>query len=239
METNQEKKGAPLSEELVTQQLSRKKFFSYAGLFGVTATMATGCAKEIDFWDKRPRKNVDEIDLGEGDVGVLNFAYSLEQLEAAFYTQVTAMPYAGMSERERVYLHDLRDHEIAHREFFKKVLGADAIPELKVDFSIVDFKSRRSVLETARMFEDLGVAAYNGTGQLLKNVNNLVLAGKIVSVEARHAAIIRNLLRMGSFADRTIVNNQGLDVVLDPVQVLETVGPFIKTVLSAARLPKL
>ena len=51
----------------------------------------------------------------------------------------------------------------------------------------MDFNSRDSVLKTARTFEDLGVAAYNGAGQLLERGEYLLLAGKIVSVEARHA----------------------------------------------------
>ena len=59
------------------------------------------------------------VDLGEGDVGILNYAYALEQLEAAFYTQVTKTPYANMDSADRDILTGIRDHEIAHRDFFK------------------------------------------------------------------------------------------------------------------------
>jgi hypothetical protein len=115
-------------------------------------------------------------DLGEGDVGVLNYAYALEQLEAAFYTQVIDTPYEGITTDETSWLTDIRDHEVEHRDFLKKALADGAIPDLEVDFSAVDFKSRESVLTTAKTFEDLGVAAYNGAGKLIENVDYLAAA---------------------------------------------------------------
>src|SRR5689334_23596715 len=84
-------------------------------------------------------------DLGSGDVGVLNYAYALEQLEAAFYTQVVANGSFTtiFSALEQEYLKDVRDHEIAHREFFKAAITAAAssqiIPALQVDFSTINF----------------------------------------------------------------------------------------------------
>jgi len=73
------------------------------------------------------------------------------------------------------------------------VLGNDAIPDLKFNFRSIDFNNRNQVLRTARMFEDLGVAAYNGAGRYLASPASLLLAGKIVSVEARHAAYFREI----------------------------------------------
>ena len=132
--------------------------------------------------------------LGSGDIGILNYAYALEQLEAAFYTKVIASFYSGASAEEEQILTDVKKHEVVHREFFKAALGSHAIPGLQVDFSSVNFSSRQSVLTTAKTFEDLGVSAYNGAAQLIQNVGYLLVAGKIVSVEARHAAAIRDLL---------------------------------------------
>ena len=59
------------------------------------------------------------------------------------------------------------------------------------------------MLGTARAFEDLGVSAYNGAGRFIKSADYLLIAGKVVSVEARHAAVIRALLAPGtdSFAN--------------------------------------
>ncbi len=174
------------------------------------------------------------VDLGSGDTGILNYAYALEQLEAAYYTQVMSSPYAGMTAEERQILTDLRDHEIVHCEFFKAALGTNAIPALVPDFSKVKFDSRASVLKTAQIFEDLGVSAYNGAGQLLTDPQNLLLAGKIVSVEARHAAAIRDLLkpRSDSFAPKP------LDFERSPGTVLKLAGLFIKTKISGDNLPK-
>ena len=175
-------------------------------------------------------------DLGEGDVGVLNYAYALEQLEAAFYTMVVKSPYVDMSADEKTLLGDIMDHEVAHRDFLKKALADKAIPDLEVDFSAVDFKSRKSVLTTAMTFEDLGVGAYNGAGKLIKSPDYLAAAGTIVSVEARHAAAIRDLLNMNSVAfagDDVVDPKSGLDVAYTPAEVLPKAKPFIKTDVTA------
>jgi hypothetical protein len=182
----------------------------------------------------------DPVRLGTGDILVLNFAYALEQLEAAFYTQVVAGSYfASAPAGERQVLEDLRKHEVIHREFLKEALGASAIRMLEFDFSSVNFGSRDSVLNTARVFEDLGVSAYNGAGKYLENLNYLLVAGKIVSVEARHAAAIRDLLRPKStyFAGDDVVNAQGLDVVNPPRTVFMAADPFITTVIDDSNLP--
>ncbi|MGI8787879.1 MAG: ferritin-like domain-containing protein [Pyrinomonadaceae bacterium] len=182
----------------------------------------------------------DTVDLGKGDFGILNYAYALEQLEAAFYTQVVSTPYSGMDSAERQILSDIRDHEIAHREFFKAALGKKAIPGLQVNFTAINFGSRESVLGTAKTFEDLGVSAYNGAGQLLKNPDFLLMAGKIVSVEARHAAVIRDLLSpmSSAFAGDDAVDSNGLDKARTPAEVLTAAAPFIKTPVTAKKLPQ-
>ncbi len=208
-------------------------------LFGASAAiMAVGdsCKKT-----KNPSDN--GVDLGSGDVGILNYAYALEQLEAAFYVQVVATPYSGISALELEYMTDIRNHEVGHREFFKAAITAAAptmiIPSLEVDFSSINFSSRASVLGTAKAFEDLGVTAYNGAGQLISTTGNgptyLTLAGKIVSVEARHAAIIAELLANGTFSATTDAN--GLDMARTPAQVLAIAGTYIKTKINASNLP--
>ena len=108
-----------------------------------------------------------------------------------------------------------------------------------MDFSKIDFTSRASVLGTAKVFEDTGVAAYNGAGKLIKDGGYLLLAGKIVSVEARHAAAIRDLLNpfTASYAGDDIINSNGLDLAMKPADILAAVQPFVKTKLTGANLP--
>ena len=179
------------------------------------------------------------VDVGGGDFGILNYAYALEQLEAAFYTQVLATPYRGMSAYEAQVLTGIRDHEITHRDTLALTLTILAIPALTPNFSRVDFSSRASVLGTARAFEDLGVSAYNGGGQYITNPLFLAVAGSIVSVEARHAALIRDMLRPHStyFAGDDIIDRAGLDVARLPSQVLPIAAPYVATPLSASQLP--
>jgi hypothetical protein len=167
------------------------------------------------------------------DLGVLNFAYALEQLEAAFYTQVVATPYAGITAGEAQVMRDLRDHEVVHRDFLRAALATNAIGALTPNFDSVDFNSRTSVLVTARAFEDLGVAAYNGAGQFLSDAGLLTLAGKIVSVEARHASAIRDLInpRSRDFAPRAF------DDAMSPQQVLAAAAPFIRNSVTLQNVP--
>jgi hypothetical protein len=215
-------------EQEAARSNSRRKFLGYAGATMGLFAIASACNKN---------KNNDGVDLGSGDTGILNYAYALEQLEAAFYKRITDSPYSGMSTLEAQYFAEIRDHEIAHREFFKTALGGSRIPDLEVDFSSVNFGSRDSVLATAKAFEDLGVSAYNGAGKLLTDANNLLIAGKIVSVEARHAALIRDLISNGTFANNEVVDTNGLDVSRMPMEVLTIADPYIVTKINASNLP--
>lgn len=174
------------------------------------------------------------------DIGIFNYAYALEQLEAAFYTEVVSkFSSNGISDTtERAILTDIRNHEVIHRDFFKTALGSSAIKNLSVSFGTAT-ASRQSVLETARTFEDLGVAAYNGAGKYLANKNNLLVAGKIVSVEARHASVIRDLLDTTgrAFAGDDVVDANGLDRAFEPSSVLAAADPFITTTVSIGTQP--
>jgi hypothetical protein len=210
--------------------MARRSFLRYAGVGAASVGLlaAASCHKD------HPVTLNTGIDIGSGDTGILNFAYALEQLEAAFYIQVIATPYSGMSTSEKTSLTSIRDHEIVHRNFFKAALGATAIPTLTVDFSSINFSSRASVLAAAKAFEDTGVMAYDGAGYLIQNPDYLVLAGKIVSVEARHAAYIRDLITPGSFAGSDVIASNGLNNTLTIAQVLPIANTYLKTKVSAS-----
>lgn len=190
------------------------------------------------------------LDLSN-DTGILNFAFALEQLEAAFYTAVLgSAAFNGMSAEQQEVFTDLRNHEVLHREFLREVLGTAAIRNLALNQSTVNtaIANTNAILKTAETFEDLGVAAYNGAGKYLTNAANLLVAGKIVSVEGRHAAAIRDMREgmnlagtpVGTrFAGDDVVNAQGLDVKLEPQSVLNRVAAstFVTTDIAISTQP--
>ena len=234
----------------IARSTERRRFLKWSGL--TLAVAAVGCSSEGAVQPAAVvaptvpvapsgdhQGTADSVNLGTGDTAVLNYAFALEQLEYAFYVEVLNAPYAGMTAQERSILEDLRVHEDIHQKFFREALGAAGIPTMRFEFTSVNFADRTSVLTTARTFEDVGVSAYNGAAQLLTSLDFLTLAGKIVSVEARHAAAIRDLLAPGTaaFAGDDVVNPQGLDVVRVPSQVLPLADPFIVTTIVATGLP--
>lgn len=219
--------------------IKRRSFFMYAGATaGATALLLTGCDDDDDNNNNQP----DMVNVGSGSVGVLNYAYALEQLEAAFYTSLrTGTYYTGLAagSAEKQILDDLYYHEVIHREFFKAALGRDAASakikdNLEPNFASINFNDRASVLGAAKAFEDLGVAAYNGAARYLgtdnAGLNYLVAAGKIVSVEARHAALIRDLISEGSFVDADVVaiGSTGLELSKSPTDVAAAANNFLK-----------
>jgi Ferritin-like domain len=231
-----------LLQESLYAPVNRKRFLKYAAMGG--AGLALGL--EACHKDHGNGSGGGTIDVGAGDPGILNFAYALEQLEAAFYIKVNASFYANATTDEKAILSDIMNHEIAHRDFFKKALGSAGIAELKFDFSSVDFSSRASVLGTAKALEDTGVSAYNGAGQYIKSSDYLTIAGKIVSVEARHAAAIRDLLnpKSADFAGDDVVSaDTGLDFSRTPnsttggPSIVATANTFLATKISATQLP--
>ncbi|WP_313503912.1 ferritin-like domain-containing protein [Kaistella carnis] len=219
-----------VSNKGATLDTSRRNFLKLGGAGLVVAGLAVaGCREDnYDF----PMDGV--FDLGTGDVGILNYAYALEQLEADFYTKVVNNFYGGISSVEKQLFIDIYNHEVIHRDFFKAAISGATnmiLPKLEFKYDGVDFNSRDSILATSKALEDTGVAAYNGAGKYIKNLDYLVIAGKIVSVEARHASAIRDLINPGSgaFSGDDVIDANGLDVAKEPKDIIMAAGGFIKT----------
>lgn len=217
--------------------VQRRNVLKFLGASAAVVTLGTACDNDDD--TPNVPQNNGTVFLGSGDFQILNFAYALEQLEAAFYLQVVATPAFGtiFTADEREFMTDIRDHEVIHREFFKAALGSNAIQALTPNFASINFSDRNSVLQQAKSFEDTGVSAYNGAGRYISNPDYLVAAGKIVSVEARHAAIIRDLIQNGTFADDLDANAK--DIEKTPSAVVNIANMFLAegSKLSTQGLP--
>lgn len=216
-------------EELF-QPTTRRSFLRVLGMGGAVVflpSMFTAC--DDDDITGTGTSAEYRLDLSN-DTGILNYAYALEQLEAAYYTAALGSAgFAALSANEQEVLGDLQKHEVIHREFFKTVLAGAAIPTIAFNTTTVGTltASRAVLLSTSQLLEDTGVSAYNGAGKYLTSAANLLVAGKIVSVEARHAAAIRDI-RDGTngrlFAGDDVVNaTSGLDVKSEPSTVLAAV----------------
>ena len=229
----------------LTTEGSRREFLRLAGLTGgaIAAMAITGCGDDDDE-PTNPNNSTITLNFSQ-PVDVLKYAFALEALEADFYTRVVSN--AGFnatftSADERQILTDIRDHEVAHREFLRAAITAagSTLPTLTVEYpASVNFGNRASVLATAKTFEDLGVGAYNGAGRyLVTRTDLLTIAGKIVSVEARHAAAIRDVLSPNTdqFANVTGLigadETNGLDSKATPQQVLAAADPFITQTIT-------
>lgn len=131
-------------------------------------------------------------------VDILNFALTLEHLEAEFYTR--GMDAAGLIPADvRDVFDQIRKHEVAHVAFLQNALGSAALPRPTFDYtaagSFADvFSNPQTFMMLAQVFEDTGVRAYKGQAANLMGHNDILLAAlKIHSVEARHAAEVRRL----------------------------------------------
>lgn len=125
-----------------------------------------------------------------GDVGILNFALTLEYLQAAFYTEAERVGgLEGVAARAAAQIGAV---ERAHVEALRDALGSKAVASPSFDFTGA-VGDGASFLRTAVAFEDLGTAAYKGQIPEIRSPAYIAAAAAIHSVEARHAAWIRYL----------------------------------------------
>lgn len=218
------------------EKSTRRDFMRLMGIGGAVVmlpSLFTSCSDSTDTTGPGTGTTT-TIDFSKGDVAVLQFAYALEQLEADFYTKVVAgFSGSGLSSAEQTIFADIKNHEVIHREALKTVLGTANGFTLTPTYPGVSFTSRTSILATSSAFEELGVAAYNGAAQYLSDANNLLVAGKIVSVEARHASAIADLIspKTSAFAPTSFDN------AYSPAKVAAAAQGFITEKLAFANPP--
>jgi hypothetical protein len=157
---------------------------------------------------------------GGGDVGILNFALTLEYLESTFYREAQQkVKLSGETKSLARLIGGDEDQHVA--ALTMAIRGAGGKPVKSPQFSF-PFSDEAGFLKLAQTFEDTGVGAYDGAAPQIQSKDVLASAGSIVQVEARHAAAIR------------LANGQppapaAFDKALPKAQVLKAVQPFIKT----------
>jgi Ferritin-like domain len=147
------------------------------------------------------------------DIAILNFALTLEYLQASFYTQAERVGalHGGLAEQAKV----VGSHERAHVRAFQQTLGRHAIKKPSFNFRGTT-DSPHSFRAIAVAFEDLAVGAYKEQLPKLNSKAYLAAAVSIHSVEARHAAWIRqlaNIVPAEHAFDDPIADAKTIDIV--------------------------
>ncbi|HTR75946.1 MAG TPA: ferritin-like domain-containing protein [Solirubrobacterales bacterium] len=174
---------------------SRRAFLKKAGLGGA-AVMGSGAllaaltpagAAAASGKGRPPAK------FGKGDIGILNYALTLEYLEAAFYNEATKKNIAKKAQA-KAFLKRTTADENAHVAFLKKALGSKAVAAPKVEFGSA-LATESSFLKTAMVLENTGVKAYGGQALNISNPAYVSAALSIWAVEARHASVAGLLVK--------------------------------------------
>ncbi|OZM71291.1 twin-arginine translocation pathway signal [Amycolatopsis antarctica] len=158
------------------------------------------------------------------DIEVLNYALLLEHLEAEFYRQGNKAVFLGGF--EFIYLRQVEKDEAFHVKFLADTitkLGGTPVAKPEVDFGGA-FENRESYLTTSHTFENVGVGAYLGAAGFIKDKTILQAAAGIFGVEARHAAVVGNLLGLPAEGG---VYMGALETPKTKAEVLAAVDPFL------------
>ena len=187
---------------------TRADFLKKAGLAGGAVVGGSGGAH-----GRPPRA------FGRGDIGILNYALTLEYLEAAFYNEASA--HGAISDPQtKVFLETVTQDENAHVAFLKEALGSAAVSEPSFDFQGIP-ENQAKFQQTAFVLENTGVHAYLGQVTNIRNPAYLTAAGSIAIVEGRHAAVIGLIIDESTAG---IVPSGPFDTPYTASEVLTAVG---------------
>ena len=183
-----------IDQDEVKHAAGRRGFFKKAGDFSVKAALAS-LPVALTLFPKTVKAQTSSV------TDVLNFALTLEYLEAEFY-QMGLNASGLIPAADRTIFMQISEHESAHVAFLKTALGSSAVAKPNFDFTAGGmfantFSDYMTFLALSQSFEDTGVRAYKGqAGNLIGDNNTLKAALQIHSVEARHASEVRRLRGM-------------------------------------------
>ena len=231
--TEQERPDAPTSEapnrsaiaRVATDPVSRRKFMALTGGSAALAAFLAACGSDsgtstTTSATTTAKSGASETEqFGKGDIGILNYALTLEYLETAFYADVVK---SGLFKGEELKaIEKFGKEESEHVDALTaavKQLGGKPAPEPKTEFPL---ESAKAVLELASTVENLGAAAYLGQAANIESPEVLASALAIHSVEGRHASALNTLL------GKSITPDGAFAKPADAKTVLKSVEPFI------------
>ena len=158
------------------------------------------------------------------DLEVLNYALTLEHLEAEFYDQVNES--GVLTGDAAAYFLIIGEHERAHVDALTAAIsqagGTPVAARSSYNFDLLgDLSTEAGILQAANVLEPTGVAAYNGAGSAIQDKSILSVAGAIVQTEANHAAIVRVLI------DPEAVPAPAFEEVTHPEEIIEAITPLL------------
>jgi Ferritin-like domain len=208
--------------ELRDDPSSRKRFLRTLGGGAAAATLAaalSACGKKKTAGNQIGGAGVGTAQYGQGDAGIVNYALSLEYLEADFYRLAVASGnLRGRAlELAKRFGAEEQDH-VTTLSGTVRNLGGTPTPRPKAAFTLDD---QKTILSTMYQLEQLGAAAYLGQADRIQSKQLLALALSIHSVEARHAAVISTM------AGQPISPDGAFARPATSVDVVQGIRPFI------------
>jgi hypothetical protein len=204
--------------------VTRRKFLAVGGGSTAAAAFLAACGDDssttmTDTTSMGGGMASETAKFGKGDVGILNYALTLEYLETAFYADVVKSGLFKGADLETIRKFGREEAEhVKALTAAVKAMGGKPAPEPKAEFPL---ENAKSVLELAATVENLGAAAYLGQAPNIKSPEVLASALAIHSVEGRHAAALNTLL------GEPITPDGAFGQPADVKTVLEAVEPFI------------
>ncbi len=213
------------ARRILDDPVSRRKFMALTGGTASLSVLIAACGDDDDE-DTTTSSGTETAatddalaQFGEGDLGIVNYALTLEYLEAAFYAEVAA---SGLFKgADLALIEEFGKNEAEHVTALTstvKTLGGKPAPMPKTQFDLTD---AATVLQTAADVENLGAAAYLGQAAAIESPDVLAAALSIHTVEARHAAALNTL------TDQPITPDGPFAAPADAQTVLDSVQPFI------------
>ncbi|MGQ0678773.1 MAG: ferritin-like domain-containing protein [Actinomycetota bacterium] len=219
------------------KEVDRRNFLRYAAVVGVGSTLAlagVACSPEDSETNgggtgtgttatNRPDESPSPSGDASADVGILNYALTLEFLEADFYRR--GLDANVISGRERELIEPIAAHEQAHVDALSQTIsriGGTPVAAPTFTYPEGTFTNKASFLKTASTFEELGVNAYHGQVSLIQSGEILGAAASIAGVESRHAAILATLIDGEPFP-------APVEATKTMEQVLAAAQPFIQS----------